>query len=137
MEKRVGEAGGEAAAAGRPLRLAVVGSRTFADRERLFRLLDRLRPRLECVVTGGARGADALAEEWARERGVPVVVLRADWRRFGRGAGPRRNAEVVAAATAVLAFWDGASRGTADTVRRARAAGVPVHVVRFDRPEPA
>jgi hypothetical protein len=119
-------------------RLAVVGSRTFNAID-VVRLHLRARlPAVAEIVSGGARGADSLAAQVAAELGVPCVVLPADWRRWGRGAGPRRNAEIAAHADAVLAFVDqplDRCRGTRDVVERFRRAGKPCEVVEWP-PEP-
>lgn len=78
------------------------------------------------VVHGHARGADRLADAWARRNGVEVERHPADWN-LGRGAGPIRNQAMVdAGAHLVLAFSAGAATGTRDCMRRARAAGIPV-----------
>jgi len=110
--------------------ILVCGGRAFADRENLTAVLDRLRedcPALR-VMHGGGFGADALAGAWAALRGVPCDVYPADWRK-GRRAGPMRNERMLArlrleTAPLVVAFPGG--RGTADMVRRAKAAGVNV-----------
>jgi hypothetical protein len=89
-----------------PVRLAVVGSRTFDDEALLERTLDAFIARHgvpAVLVSGGARGADTLAERYAGNHGIPVLILHPDWRKHGRGAGLVRNADV--------AFWDGSSRG--------------------------
>ena len=111
--------------------LGIVGSRSFADQALAFRVLDRVRSKVAIVVSGGARGADSFGEAWAKARGIQTRVIRPDWKRFGRSAGFRRNGEIVAASQALVAFWDGASRGTADSIARAKEKGIPVHVVRF------
>lgn len=107
------------------MKLAVVGSRTFCDYAWLeqcllgsFRVDD-----IDTVISGGARGADALAARFAVAHGIPLMVLRADWDTHGRKAGPIRNTAIVAQADAVAAFWDGHSSGTYDTIAKARAAG--------------
>ena len=107
------------------MKLAIVGSRHFLDYSWMldcllshFRLED-----IDTVISGGARGADALAERFAYEYGIPLVVVQADWDRHGRRAGPIRNTEIVRQADAVAAFWDGVSAGTRDTVTKARMAG--------------
>ena len=112
-------------AVGASVRAIVCGGRDFGDREWLFSALDEIGP--TGVVHGAARGADSLAQAWARERGVPEVGYPADWRREGRAAGPRRNATMlkVEQPDAVIAFPGG--RGTADMIRRAVEAGVPVY----------
>lgn len=105
----------------------VCGGRAYADRDKVFAALDELQP--SRIVHGGARGADGIAADWARRNGVRVREYKADWERLGRAAGPQRNAHMLSDARPdiVLAFPGG--RGTADMVRRARAAGVEVREV--------
>lgn len=88
---------------------------------------------IDLIVEGGAPGADALARVWADYACVPCRTMRADWSRYGKAAGPRRNAEMLAALVAarddgadvcVVAFPGG--NGTADMCRRATAAGLRV-----------
>ncbi len=107
----------------------VCGGRHYADRLRVFATLDRLAQRMELfgVRHGAASGADALAGEWAQARGVPEDRCPADWARYGRAAGPRRNAEMLARAPRVVCVvaLPGGS-GTRDMVARATEAGLPV-----------
>jgi hypothetical protein len=121
-----------------PLRLLVCGSRDWTDRALLARVIDQAvtdhaQGRAGVLlIEGGARGADRLAAELARVRGWQLEEHPADWRGEGRAAGPRRNARMLREGhpERVLAFTDdlSASRGTADLVRRARAAGLSVLV---------
>lgn len=115
------------------VRLLVTGGRDYADREHVWSALDRVHARrpVALLIHGGATGADALADEWARARGVDVLVFPARWREYfngpvDRGAGPRRNADMVrnGRPDGAVAFPGGA--GTADCVRRCEAAGVRV-----------
>lgn len=82
------------------------------------------------VVAGGARGADTFGELWAKRRAKAVRVFPADWKRFGRSAGPKRNQQMLdeGRPQAVIAFTRDlrTSRGTRDMVTRARKAGLPV-----------
>jgi YspA, cpYpsA-related SLOG family len=79
------------------------------------------------VISGGCRGADAMGEHWARARGIPVVVFEPDWEEHGRAAGPVRNAQIVDACAALIAFPNAhTGRGTQNSIRRARRAGKPV-----------
>lgn len=71
------------------------------------------------VVSGGADGTDSWAVEFAEARGIETVVIRPNYKKHGRGATFKRNTEIVLASDDVLAFWDGASKGTLDTVRKA------------------
>ncbi len=116
------------------MKLAIVGSRDFLDyvflESRLNELLSLFT--VEEIISGGARGADSLGERFARERGIPVRVFRADWARLGRRAGHLRNKDIVSRADVIVAFWDGLSLGTRDTLHQARRAGkrvilYPVH----------
>jgi hypothetical protein len=79
------------------------------------------------VVSGGCQGADRFGEEIARERGIPIKRFPADWKRYGKPAGPRRNeimAEYATSAGACILFPGG--RGTADMKARAIAHGLKV-----------
>lgn len=116
-------------------RVIVAGSRSFTDYDLLCRTLDRLlaaRMPDVTIISGGARGADSLAEQYAVARGLTVVVYPADWKTHGRAAGPIRNEIMAQNADALAAFWDGESKGTADMVSRARQHGLPVRVIRFN-----
>jgi hypothetical protein len=112
--------------------LAVVGSRSFRNYPLLKKTLDRLRQRYEvkAVISGGAQGADKLAERYARECGLDLQVLKPDWSK-GRGAGLARNTEIVALADYVVAFWDRKSAGTKDTIGKTRQCGKTLQLVEF------
>lgn len=117
------------------MRLLVCGSRTWRDYDRVRFEIARLSPLV--VIHGDARGADRLAGAAALELGIAVEAVPADWARYGRAAGGVRNAAMLAGVggtggkvDGVLAFrMAGASPGTDDMIRRARAAGVPVTVI--------
>lgn len=113
--------------------VAIVGSRDYAPLSDVDEVVARL-PATSVVVSGGARGVDQRAVDAARRRGLCVLVLRPDWSR-GRGAGLERNTALVACADRVIAFWNGRSRGTADTIAKARAAGLPLEVIGPTEPE--
>lgn len=125
--------------------IIVCGGRAYADRDRVFDALDVEQP--DHVISGGAWaqisipglirnvrvGADWFAEQWANERAVSLDVVHANWTKYGPSAGPRRNQQMLDMLLrragdgydiAVIAFPGG--RGTADMVRRARAADVQV-----------
>lgn len=111
------------------MKLAVVGSRTFTDYARMCSVLDVLKP--DVIVSGGASGADRLSERYAKEHGIKTEIYLADWDRHGRAAGIIRNAQIVKSCDEVVAFWDGQSRGTANTIERARQMRKKVHVELF------
>jgi hypothetical protein len=109
------------------LRLLVCGGRDFNDRSAVFTILDRVHSKrpITCVIHGAARGADSLAGEWARSRGIQEWAFPADWAKHGRQAGPIRNEDMLRTnPDGVLAFPGGA--GTAHMVLIAKRAGVTV-----------
>jgi hypothetical protein len=109
-------------------RVLVCGGRDYADRQTLSDTLSRLRAErgISVLIAGGARGADTLAEEWAKASGVECVVYHADWHKHGRAAGPIRNKRMLDEwrPTLVVAFPGG--RGTRNCVKQARASGIEV-----------
>lgn len=105
----------------------VVGSRTFDDYEFLKSKLDKLLVNQTnvVIVSGGARGADTLAEQYAKEKGFPVVVFEADWEKFGKAAGYIRNEKMHeyishASNRGVVAFCKNKSSGTMSNIPLAK-----------------
>lgn len=109
------------------MKYAVVGSRDWPDASSVARVLDSLTD-CEEVISGGAAGVDTLAAEWARAHSVPLTVFPAEWSKYGKSAGYRRNVAIVAAADAVLAFQYRQSRGTQHSIDIAIAQGKLVHL---------
>lgn len=114
------------------MRVLVCGGRDFKDATWLCKAMDYLyhdKGPFHAVVHGGARGADHEAGSWARARDIPEIVFRADWDKHGKAAGPLRNQRMLdeGKPDIVIAFPGGP--GTADMVRRARDAGLPVTMV--------
>ena len=90
------------------------------------------------IVSGGARGADTLAERYAKENDYDIKVMKADWDRHGKSAGYKRNVEMheeikKAEKCAVVCFWDGESKGTAHNFDLARQAHTPLKVYNYTR----
>ena len=111
------------------MRVAIVGSREYRDLKSVREFVRSLPPQT-VIVSGGAAGVDAEAERAAAEFGFICIVVKPAWRR-GRYAGFERNQVIVDLADEVTAFWDGVSRGTQDTMKRAYAAGKPVNIMRY------
>lgn len=110
------------------MRILVCGGRDYNNRIKLFEILDlwhRDYPKL-VIIQGGARGADSLAGEWAKDRGVPQEIFPANWDLYGKSAGFKRNRQMLEEGrpNLVLAFAGG--RGTAMMVDIAEKAGVSV-----------
>ncbi len=112
------------------IRVGVVGSRSFNDYDFLKKMLQWHDIRL--IVSGGAKGADSLAEKYAAECGIPTKIRKPNWDKFGKSAGFRRNEEIVEDSDEIVAFWDGKSKGTIHTINLAEQAGKPVHIYKFE-----
>lgn len=87
-------------------------------------------------VSGGAKGGDKLGEDYAQANGYKVTQFKPDWSKYGRAAGPMRNTDMLnyidkADYPVVIAFWDGASKGTYNTLKTAKRMQIPTHVIRL------
>lgn len=109
------------------MRIIVCGGRDFTDCDIVEDVLDRLHEdeRITQLIHGSARGADTLAGAWARDRSIPVTPMPANWKKYGKKAGPIRNREMLNQSPDMVVAFPG-GRGTADMVEQARRAGVKV-----------
>ena len=114
------------------MRLIIAGSRTFSDYQRLCQVLAPDRQHITQVITGGARDADQLGYRWAWKHAIRHQLFRADWERFGRSAGIRRNHQMAQAGDMLVAFHVNNSPGTAHMIACMRALGKPVVVIRVE-----
>ena len=114
--------------------LAVVGSKTFDDKKFLEEKMNETMEKyknIDTFVSGGARGADTLGENHAKRLNLLPIILKPDWKTHGKKAGNMRNDDIIKKAQVVLAFWDGQSKGTADSIKKAKKMGKRVHVYNF------
>lgn len=107
----------------------VVGTRTYNNYQTFCTILDKaLSSKTHqkiIIISGGAKGADSLAEKYAKEKGYHMIVFEAEWERLGNKAGPIRNEQMHKFVSTfpnrgVIAFWDGKSRGTASNFNLAK-----------------
>jgi hypothetical protein len=117
------------------MKLIVAGGRDFCPSIGLIDSVIRAHGRYKPteLISGGCRGVDLQAEAWARAEGVPIKRFDADWNAAGRAAGPIRNRAMAEYAgafpnSALIAFWDGKSKGTGGMVDLARKHGLMVYV---------
>ena len=115
------------------MRVIIAGGRDFEDYALLKEKCDVLIPDDAVIISGCARGADHLGEQYAKERGLTIERHPADWNQYGRSAGMIRNREMAKAADSLIAFWDGKSKGTANMIRMAEKMGLTVKVVRYGK----
>ena len=84
------------------------------------------------LISGGAKGTDKMAEEWATKNSRSITIFRPNWDKYGKGAGPRRNAQIIDAATHCIAFPSKMGKGTQDSIRKANRKGIPLKVIYID-----
>ena len=119
-------------------RVIIAGCRDFDDYALLkqrcnYYLQEKMVTHNVIIVSGHASGADALGERFAEEHGLQCEIHPADWGKYGRSAGPIRNAEMAEVSDALIAFWDGQNPGTRSMIELARKKGLQVSVVYFTR----
>jgi hypothetical protein len=134
-------------------RIIIAGSRDFTDYESVIRHTRYLTRNMEVneieIVSGccpigkltftrkdGTKvyGADGLGERYAQEKGYAVKLMPANWKQYGKSAGPIRNTEMAKYGTHCLVFWDGISRGSKDMSEKAEKFGLIGETI---KPEPA
>lgn len=116
------------------MRIIVAGGRDFDDYELLSEELDCLVDKLSSnpiVVSGMAKGADSLAVRWADDNEYPLRSFPAEWDKYGKSAGYRRNVDMANYSEMLLAFWDGKSKGTKHMIDIALEKGLLVQIVRY------
>ena len=109
------------------MNIAVIGSRTLVDynlvKETLLALTN---PETDTIVSGGATGADQLGEHFANEYNIKKIIHKPDYKQYGKAAPFIRNQLIIDDADYVIAFWDGKSKGTADTILKAQKKEIDV-----------
>jgi hypothetical protein len=115
------------------MKVIIAGGRTFDDYDLLCQKCDKALSTLKTVeiVSGTANGADKLGERYANERGYTIKQFPANWDKYGKSAGYKRNEEMAKYADALIAFWDGKSRGTKHMIDLAKQYDLKVKVVIF------
>lgn len=115
------------------IKLVIAGGRTFNNYTGMAKALDKLLVNHTdvTVISGGARGADKLGERYAKERGYKLHVELAQWDKYGKSAGYKRNEVMAKMATHVVAFWDGESRGTKHMIELAKKYDCKLKVGRY------
>ena len=114
-------------------KVIIAGGRDFDDYTRLCRVMDHvLRNKSEItIISGGSRGADTLGEKYARERGDNLIIIKANWTKYGKSAGYIRNKEMLSLADGVVCFWDKKSKGTGHMINITNKSGKPLKVVHY------
>ena len=115
-----------------PHKIIIAGSRSFSDYSTFNMVCKDIFSQIKgfpIIISGDATGADQLGVKFAAENKIPVIHMPADWKLYGKRAGMIRNRKMLEIADRLIAFWDGASPGTANMIQIAKEKGIPVHVV--------
>lgn len=116
------------------MNIAIVGGRDFNDYNLLKKTLNNYienKSFLSAIVSGGAKGADTLAAIYAEELDVEMIVYKPDYKKNGRLAAFHRNTEIIEASDIVFAFWDGKSRGTLDSITKAKKLERKLFIINY------
>lgn len=115
-------------------KVIVAGGRNFNNYKGLSDSLDYLLKNINDdiqIVCGMARGADRLGEQYAKEHGYQVIYFPADWDLDGKSAGFKRNVKMAEYADALVAFWDGESKGTKHMIETAKEKGLDIRIKHY------
>lgn len=110
------------------MKCILAGSRGIVDLEIVKQAISSSGIAITELVSGGARGVDTLGEMWAKENSIPIKVFKPDWNTYGKAAGPLRNIQMGDYAEALIACWDGKSKGTNHMIDYATSKGLKVYV---------
>ncbi len=104
------------------MKILIAGSRSIES----FQLEEYIPDEVELIISGGAKGVDTLAEQYADKHKISKLILRPDYKRYGKAAPLIRNKTMVELADTVIVIWDGESRGTKFTIDYAKGMGKEV-----------
>jgi hypothetical protein len=110
------------------MKVIVAGSRHINDYPAICLAIGASGFEITELVSGGANGVDHLGEQWAKKRGIRIKVFPAEWEKYGRSAGPRRNEQMALYADALILVWDGKSTGSRNMLYLAKARRLKIVV---------
>lgn len=117
------------------MKLIIAGTRNFTNYQKLRKACDHFlqdQNNIE-IVSGACRGADKLGEQYAKERNIKITRFPANWNKYGKAAGPKRNQQMASYADALIVFWDGKSKGTLNMIEFANKNKLSVTVISFSK----
>lgn len=119
------------------MKVGIVGGRDFNNLHYMIRKLDKILDDVKepiTIVSGGARGADSLAEEYAGISEFETLIFPADWDQHGKAAGFIRNRDIIKNSDVLVAFWDGVSKGTNSSIELAKSKKIPLFLFTYKQP---
>ena len=114
------------------MKIIIAGGRNFTDYKKICQICDQLlqdQTNIEIVSGAYYKGADKLGEQYAKEHNYPIKQFPANWKQYGKAAGPKRNEQMANYANALIAFWDGNSKGTRNIIELAKSRSLKVKVL--------
>ena len=119
-------------------KVIIAGSRGFSNYKLLKEtcnntLREKKKTHNVIIISGHAKGADTLGEKYANDEGFDLEIFPADWKKFGKSAGFRRNEQMAEFADGLIAFWDGESHGTKHMIDIATEKGIKTKIVNYGK----
>jgi len=109
---------------------AIIGGRDFNDYELVNKIMSQYKD-ITSIVSGGAKGADSLGAKYAFDNDIKLITHLPDWDKYGRGAGFVRNKLIIDDADVVIAFWDGKSKGTKNSIDTTKKQNKQIEIVEY------
>lgn len=115
--------------------LGIVGSRNISDKDLIYTILDKVKAKLVSqdkslqIISGGAKGVDSIAEDWAKLNDVDALIFIPQWIKYGKRAGFIRNEDIVKRSNYVIAFWDGKSKGTQHSIELCKRFNIKYKII--------
>lgn len=113
------------------MKIAIVGSRTITDKDLVFGFIEECHnfdSRYDKIVSGGAKGVDSLAEQYASENNIGTIIFKPLWEVYGRKAGIIRNADIIGKCDKCICIWDGESHGAKNDIELCEQMGKPCYI---------
>ncbi len=107
------------------MKVAIIGSRSLKVKN-----LQQYLPEEICeIISGGAKGVDECAKEYALENNIKLTEIFPDYKKYGRVAPIKRNIDIITRADKVFAFWDGKSKGTFNVINECKKRKIPIEII--------
>lgn len=116
------------------MKVIIAGGRFFDDYDLLKEKVGKILKNAKniTIISGAAKGADTLGENYGYEMGYEVISMPANWDKYGKAAGYRRNEDMAKIADACICFWDGKSKGTGHMIDLAKKYNLQLRVIRYE-----
>lgn len=110
------------------MKVIIAGSRKIENYQELEKAIYNSGFVIDEVILGGAKGVDSLGLKWCKNNDVPYTIVKAEWASFDRAAGPIRNSKMAEIGDALIAVWDGESRGTLNMIETASKKNLKIYI---------